>query len=74
MSVDDVRTGAPVDWSDPDQASAQAKIDMLRKMIVRNPMTYSEKDELVRKRLAEESHQNDEKKKTSQKPSRDWDI
>lgn len=74
MSLKDVRSSAPVDWNDPDQACAQAKIDLLRNMISRNPMSYSEKEELVRKRMADEARQTEEKKKTSRKSVQNWDI
>jgi hypothetical protein len=63
-----------VDWSDPDQATAQAKIDMLRKMTTHNPMTYSEKEELVRKRMADEARQTEEKQKKGRKTVRNWEI
>lgn len=55
MSIKDLRTGAPVDWSDPEEASLQAKIDVLRNMIAGNPMSYSEKEELVKKHLSGEA-------------------
>ncbi len=73
MSHTDVRSGAPVDWSDPDQASMQAKIDVLREMISRNPMTYSEKEELVRQQLADQERNNKVKKETlSKNPTGKW--
>jgi len=46
---------APVDWSDPEQAAVQVKIDMLRNMIAGNPMPYSEKESLVRRQMASEA-------------------
>ena len=55
MSIKDARPGVPVDWNDPEEASLQAKIDVLRNMIGGNPMTYSEKDELVKKHLSDEA-------------------
>ncbi|NLI55095.1 MAG: hypothetical protein GX417_12370 [Clostridiales bacterium] len=45
----------PVDWDDPGQASLQAKIDVLRNLVRDNPMTYSEKDELVKQHLTDEA-------------------
>jgi hypothetical protein len=55
VSIKDAHTVAPVDWNDPEQAALQAKLDVLRNMINSNPMTYSEKDELVKKHLADEA-------------------
>lgn len=52
MSIKNVRSGVPVDWGDAGEASLQAKIDVLRNMIAGNPMTYSEKDELVKEQLS----------------------
>ncbi len=55
MSIKDAHTAVPVDWSDREQASLQAKIDVLRNMINGNPMTYSEKEEMVKKHLSDET-------------------
>lgn len=49
-----------IDWSDPEQASLQAKIDVMRSMISQNPMSYSEKDELVRLHFADQSRLEEE--------------
>lgn len=67
--------GAPIDWSDPQQAASQAKIDVLRNMLSHNPMSYSEKEELVRHHLADET--NRAKQNPRDKPGKtkkDWDI
>lgn len=67
--------GAPIDWSDPEQAATQAKIDVLRNMVSHNPMSYSEKEELVRHRLADEATR--AKQAPDDKPGKtkkDWDI
>ena len=65
-----------IDWSDPDQASMQAKIDVMREMISRNPMSYSEKDGLVRLHLADESRRADETSKAVAEAAKrgKWDI
>ena len=69
------RSGAPIDWSDPEQAATQAKIDVLRNMISYNPMSYSEKEELVRKRLADEATRADQTARGKKdNPKKDWDI
>ena len=70
-----VRSGAPIDWSDPEQAATQAKIDALYNMISRNPMSYSEKEEFVRKGLAEETKRADHAaREKKDNPKKDWDI
>ena len=74
MSFKDVRSGAPVDWSDPEQASLQARIDVLRELIACNPMSFSEKEGLVRKHLADETRQKERQKVAKQKPGKNWDI
>ena len=64
-----------IDWADPEQASLQAKIDVMRNMITRNPMSYSEKDELVRMHLAEQAKRAEEKSAAARKDHRNgWDI
>ena len=65
-----------IDWSDPDQASMQAKIDVMRDMISRNPMSYSEKDELVRIHMADQSRRADETSKAVAEVAKrgKWDI
>ena len=54
----------------------QAKIDVMREMISHNPMTYSEKDELVRRGLADQSRRAEETSKTVVQASKrgKWDI
>ena len=75
MSYHGARSGAPIDWSDPEQAAAQAKIDVLRNMVSHNPMSYSEKEEQVRRRLAEEQHQTERNMTPdAKKPRKNWDI
>ena len=69
MSAKGARSGAPVDWKDPEQAAAQVKIDALYNMISRNPMSYSEKDEFVRKGLAD-----DKAREKKSNPKKDWEI
>ena len=34
---------APIDWSDPEQAAAQVKIDLLRNLLTSSPMSYLRK-------------------------------
>ena len=75
MSHNGARSGAPVDWSDPEQAAAQARIDALRNMISHNPMSYSEKEEIVRNRLADEAKRAEETTRAKRdNPKKDWDI
>ncbi|MBA4347570.1 MAG: hypothetical protein C0413_01815 [Clostridiales bacterium] len=75
MSHNGARSGAPVDWSDPEQAAAQARIDALRNMISLNPMSYSEKEEIVRSRLADETKRAEETTRMKkEKPKKNWDI
>ena len=73
MSQKDIRSGAPIDWSDPDQAATQARIDVLRNLTAKNPMSYSEKEALVRQQMA-----NDQKRAENDKPDKkkepDWAI
>ena len=73
MSYHGARSGAPIDWSDPEQAATQAKIDVLRNMISHNPMSYSEKDEMVRVQMKDEARRED-LKKAAQKDPKKWDI
>ena len=65
-----------IDWSDPEQASMQAKIDVMREMISHNPMSYSEKDGLVRRGLADQSRRAEETTKAAAQTSKrgKWDI
>ena len=74
MSHRGIHSGVPVDWSDPEQASVQAKIDVLRCMIAHNPMTYSEKDEMVRVQLKEQARRVDMDKAAEKEPKHKWDI
>lgn len=75
MSYHGARSGAPIDWSDPEQAAAQAKIDVLRNMVSHSPLSYSEKEEQVRRRLAEEQHQAERNATPGAKqPRKNWDI
>jgi len=75
VSHNGARSGAPVDWSDPEQAAAQARIDALRNMISHNPMSYSEKEEIVRSRLADETKRAEETTRAKRdNPKKDWDI
>lgn len=65
-----------IDWSDPEQASMQAKIDVMREMISHNPMSYSEKDELVRLRMADQSRREEEACKPAAQTTKHgkWEI
>jgi len=75
VSHNGARSGAPVDWSDPEQAAAQARIDALRNMISLNPMSYSEKEEIVRSRLADESRRAEQTTRAKRdNPKKNWDI
>jgi len=75
VSHNGARSGAPVDWSDPEQAAAQARIDALRNMISQNPMSYSEKEEIVRNRLADESKRAEVSSRAKRdNPKKNWDI
>lgn len=75
MSHNGARSGAPVDWSDPEQAAAQARIDALRNMISQNPMSYSEKEEIVRHRMADETKRAEETSRAKRdNPRKNWDI
>jgi hypothetical protein len=66
---------APIDWDDPEQAAAQVKIDLLRNMLACNPMSYSEKEELIRKQLAEEVHREEAERAIEKNPQgKKWDI
>ena len=75
MSHKGVRSGAPIDWNDPEQAATQTRIDALYNMLSRNPMSYSEKEGFVRQSLADESKRSAQTvrdKKDNLK--KDWDI
>jgi len=69
------RSGAPIDWSDPEQAAAQARIDVLRNMISHNPMSYSEKEEVVRQRMADEAKRAEQTTRVNRDSvKKNWDI
>ena len=75
MSYHGARSGAPIDWSDPEQAATQTKIDVLRNMVSHSPLSYSEKEEQVRRRLAEELHQAEQNATAKVKePRKNWEI
>lgn len=74
MSHRGIHSGVPVDWSDPEQASVQAKIDVLRGMISHNPMSYSEKDEMVRAQLKDQARRAELDKAAEKEPKHKWDI
>ena len=74
MSHRGIHSGVPVDWSDPEQASVQAKIDVLRGMISHNPMSYSEKDEMVRAQMKDQARREEADKNAKKKPREKWDI
>ena len=54
----------------------QAKIDVMRNMISHNPMSYSEKDGLVRIHMADQSRRADETSKAVAEAAKrgKWDI
>ena len=53
----------------------QAKIDVMRDMISHNPMSYSEKEELVRHHLADEKRRAEQEARDKQgKEKKSWDI
>ena len=75
MSHKGARSGAPIDWSDPEQAAAQARIDVLRKMMSCNPMSYSEKEEVVRQRMADEAKRAEQTTRVNRDSvKKNWDI
>ena len=65
-----------IDWSDPEQTSMQAKIDVMRNMISHNPMSYSEKDGLVRMHLADQVRRTEEADRAAAQATKrgKWDI
>ena len=66
---------APIDWSDPEQAAVQVKIDMLRNMLAGNPMPYSEKEALIRGQMAAEARRAEASQSARTKESdTKWDI
>ncbi len=67
-------SGAPIDWNDPEQAATQAKIDVLRNMMSHNPMSYPEKEELVRHHLAQEQQRAQNEQAGQANPRKNWDI
>ena len=54
----------------------QAKIDVMRNMISHNPMSYSEKDGLVRIQMADQSRRTEETSKAVAEVAKrgKWDI
>jgi len=75
VSYHGARSGAPIDWSDPEQAATQTKIDVLRNMVSHSPLSYSEKEEQVRRRLAEELHQAERNATpNARQPRKNWEI
>lgn len=67
---------AAIDWFDPEQASLQARIDAMREMMSHNPMSYAEKDELVRLHMADQSRRAEETSKAVAEATKrgKWDI
>ena len=64
-----------IDWSDPEQAALQAKIDVYRNMIACNPMSYSEKDEVVRLQMADQARRMEASRSSDMKAAKkNWDI
>lgn len=75
VSHRDVHSNVGIDWSDPEQAALQAKIDTLRGMIARNPMSYSEKDEMVvRAQMKDQARREEANENAKKKPREKWDI
>ena len=57
-----------------EQAATQAKIDTLRGMISHNPMSYSEKDEMVRAQMKDQARREEADKNAKKNPREKWDI
>ena len=74
MSHRDVHPNVPIDWSDPEQAALQAKIDVLRGMISHNPMSYSEKNEMIRAQMKDRARREEANENAKKKPREKWDI
>ena len=74
VSHRDVHSNVGIDWSDPEQAATQAKIDTLRGMISHNPLSYSEKDEMVRAQMKDQARREEADKSAKKKPREKWDI
>ena len=74
VSHRDVHSNVGIDWSDPEQAALQVKIDTLRGMIARNPMSYSEKDEMVRAQMKDQARREEANENAKKKPREKWDI
>lgn len=76
VSFSNTRHDSSFNLNDPEQAALQAKIDILRSMHADNPLTYREKDDMVKTQVAGHAHAEAERKKIStaeEKPT-DWDI
>jgi len=71
-----MRHDASFNLNDPEQAALQAKIDILRSMHADNPLTYREKDELVKTQIAGHTRAEGETKKlpTADEKPTSWDI
>lgn len=52
----------------------QAKIDTLRSMISHNPMSYSEKEEMVRAQMQDQARREETDKNAKKNPRDKWDI
>ena len=64
-----------IDWSDPEQAALQAKMDVYRNMIAYNPMSYSEKDEVVRMQLVDQARRIEASRTSgANEAKKNWDI
>ena len=75
MSHKGSRSASPIDWNDPEQAATQARIDALYDMLSHNPMSYSDKEELVRKSIADEAKRSGQAaRERKENPKKDWDI
>ena len=74
VSHRDVHPNVGIDWSDPEQAALQAKIDTLRGMSSHYPMSYSEKDETVRAQMKDQARREEADKNAKKKPREKWDI
>ena len=69
------RHDSAIDWSDPEQAALQAKMDIYRNLIACNPMSYSEKDEVVRMQLVDQARRIEASRSSGAKEAKkNWDI
>lgn len=76
VSFSNARHDSSFNLNDPEQAALQAKIDILRSMHADNPLTYREKDELVKTQVAGHTHAASEmeKRPTADEKPTSWDI